>query len=109
MAQATVAEEEYLQTMFWLQEAGLQINGANIRIFRSETEAEASPHYLKQTGLHPGLEGELESSDEDEVGVTSGEGRHPVSKSVAETVSVRADPAPPPRAPLPDQLVISSD
>src|SRR5512143_3015300 len=30
MAQATVAEEEYLQTMFWLEEAGLQINGANI-------------------------------------------------------------------------------
>src|SRR5438046_9563026 len=30
MAQATVAEEEYLQTMFWLQEAGLPINGANI-------------------------------------------------------------------------------
>ena len=27
---ATVAEEEYLQTMFWLEEAGLQINGANI-------------------------------------------------------------------------------
>src|SRR3954462_5178112 len=30
MAQAAVAEEEYLQTMFWLEEAGLQINGANI-------------------------------------------------------------------------------
>src|SRR5947208_3088174 len=30
MAQATVAEEEYLQTMFWLEEAGLQINGANM-------------------------------------------------------------------------------
>ena len=30
MAEATVAEEEYLQTMFWLAEAGLQINGANI-------------------------------------------------------------------------------
>src|SRR5436305_1258486 len=30
MAQATVAEEEYLQTMSWLQEAGLPINGANI-------------------------------------------------------------------------------
>ena len=28
--QATVAEEEYLQTMFWLEEAGLPINGANI-------------------------------------------------------------------------------
>jgi DtxR family Mn-dependent transcriptional regulator len=32
-----------------------------------------------------------------------------VSKSVAETVSVWADPAPPARPPLPDQLVISSD
>ena len=30
MAQATVAEEEYLQTMFWLEEAGLPITGANI-------------------------------------------------------------------------------
>ena len=28
--QATVAEEEYLQTIFWLQEAGLPITGANI-------------------------------------------------------------------------------
>jgi DtxR family Mn-dependent transcriptional regulator len=28
--QATVAEEEYLQIMFWLQEAGLPITGANI-------------------------------------------------------------------------------
>ena len=30
MAHATVAEEEYLQTMFWLEEAGLPITGANI-------------------------------------------------------------------------------
>ena len=28
--QATVAEEEYLQTIFWLMEAGLPITGANI-------------------------------------------------------------------------------
>ena len=28
--QATVAEEEYLQTIFWLEEAGLPITGANI-------------------------------------------------------------------------------
>ena len=27
---ATIAEEEYLQTMFWLEEAGLPITGANI-------------------------------------------------------------------------------
>ena len=28
--QATVAEEEYLQSMYWLQEAGLPITGANL-------------------------------------------------------------------------------
>ena len=28
--QVTVAEEEYLQIMYWLQEAGLPITGANI-------------------------------------------------------------------------------
>ncbi|HEX3562015.1 MAG TPA: metal-dependent transcriptional regulator, partial [Solirubrobacterales bacterium] len=62
-----------------------------------------------ETGLHPGLEGKLESSDADEVVVASGDGRHALSKSVAETVSVWADPAPPSRPPLPEQLVISSD
>ena len=30
MSHATVAEEEYLQTMYWLLEAGLPITGANI-------------------------------------------------------------------------------
>src|SRR5215210_7891984 len=30
MSSATVAEEEYLQTMYWLLEAGLPITGANI-------------------------------------------------------------------------------
>ena len=30
MSDATVAEEEYLQTIFWLQEAGLPITGANV-------------------------------------------------------------------------------
>jgi DtxR family Mn-dependent transcriptional regulator len=231
MAQATVAEEEYLQTMFWLEEAGLQINGANIAramqlspptvhemigrlegdgyveraddksltftergrgeaqaivrrhrlierfltdvlgipwdevheeaerlehamspvleermlaaigdaktcphghpivegareegvlladvepgadvvILRFENEAEEILHYLKGTGINPGLKGTIESSDADEVVVASDDGRHPVSKSVAETVSVRADPAPASRPPLPDQLVISSD
>jgi len=231
MAQATVAEEEYLQTMFWLEEAGLQINGANIaramqlspptvhemigrlegdgyvaraddksltftergrgeaeaivrrhrlierfltdvlgipwdevheeaerlehamspvleermlaaigdaktcphghpivegareegvlladvepdadvRVLRFENEAEEILHYLKGTGLYPGLKGKLASSTDDEVVVASENGKHAVSKSVAETVSVKADPAPPARPPLPDQLVISSD
>ncbi|MGZ5410922.1 MAG: metal-dependent transcriptional regulator [Solirubrobacterales bacterium] len=83
--------------------------GADVVILRFENEAEEILHYLKGTGLDPGLKGTLESSDEDEVVVASDDGKHPISKSVAETVSVRADPAPPPRPPLPDQLVISSD
>jgi DtxR family transcriptional regulator, Mn-dependent transcriptional regulator len=83
--------------------------GAEVRVLRFENEAEEILHYLKRTGLHPGLKGRLERSTGDEVVVASDEGTHPVSKSVAETVSVEADPAPPPRPPLPDQLVISSD
>jgi DtxR family Mn-dependent transcriptional regulator len=83
--------------------------GADVRVLRFENEAEEILHYLKGTGLHPGLEGKLESSTDDEVVVASDDGKHAVSKSVAETVSVKADPAPPARPPLPDQLVISSD
>ncbi|MGZ5334986.1 MAG: metal-dependent transcriptional regulator [Solirubrobacterales bacterium] len=83
--------------------------GASVRVLRFENEAEELLHYLKQAGLAPELEGKLKSSDEDEVVVVSDEGTHTVSRSVAETVSVRADPAPPPRPPLPEQLVLSSD
>ena len=83
--------------------------GADVQVLRFENEAEEILHYLKGTGIHPGLKGTLESSSPDEVVVGSDDGRHPVSKSVAETVSVRADPAPPSRPPLPEQLVISSD
>jgi DtxR family Mn-dependent transcriptional regulator len=83
--------------------------GADVRVLRFENEAEEILHYLKGTGIHPGLEGTLESSDDDEVVMSSGEGQHAVSKSVAETVSVKADPAPPARPPLPDQLIVSTD
>ena len=83
--------------------------GASVRILRFENEAEELLHYLKDAGLHPGLEGELESSGDETVVVSSGEGRHEISRSVAETVSVRADPSPPPRPPLPDQLELSED
>ena len=83
--------------------------GATVHVLRFENEAEELLHYLKQAGLDPGLEGKVESSDDDEVVVVSGEGTHTITRSVAETVSVRANPAPAPRAPLPEQLVISSD
>jgi DtxR family transcriptional regulator, Mn-dependent transcriptional regulator len=83
--------------------------GAKVTVLRFENEAEEILHYLKGTGLHPQLEGEVESSDDDQIVVSSDEGKHSISKSVAETVSVKADPAPPPRPPLPEQLVVSSD
>jgi len=83
--------------------------GASVLVLRFENEAEELLHYLKESGLHPGLRGTLESSDPREVVVASDDGAHAVSRSVAETVSVRAAPAPPARAPLPDQLVLSSD
>jgi DtxR family Mn-dependent transcriptional regulator len=83
--------------------------GASVHVLRFENEAEEILHYLKSTGLHPGLDGTVESNDDEEVVVVSDDGRHAVSRGVAETVSVRADPSPPPRAPLPEQLVVSSD
>ena len=83
--------------------------GAKVTILRFENEAEELLHYLKGTGLAPGLDGEVASVTDDEVIVSSAGGEHALTRSVAETVSVRADPAPAPRAPLPDQLVISSD
>jgi DtxR family transcriptional regulator, iron-dependent repressor len=83
--------------------------GASVLVLRFENEAEELLHYLKDSGLRPGLDGRLESSGDDEVVVRSAEGSHAVSRSVAETVSVRADPSPPPRAAIPEQLVLSSD
>jgi DtxR family Mn-dependent transcriptional regulator len=82
---------------------------AEVRVLRFENEAEELLHYLMDAGLRPGLEGRIETSDPDRVVISSGDGSHEVSRSVAETVSVRADPSPPPRAPLPEQLVLSSD
>jgi len=82
--------------------------GASIHILRFENEAEELLHYLKDSGVYPQLEGTIESSN-DEVVIVSGEGRHTVSRGVAETVSVRADPAPPARPPLPEQLELSAD
>ncbi len=83
--------------------------GAEIHVLRFENEAEELLHYLKDAGLYPGLTGKVESTDEEGVTVSSRDGSHQISRSVAETVSVRADPAPPPRAAIPEQLVLSSD
>jgi DtxR family Mn-dependent transcriptional regulator len=83
--------------------------GASVRILRFENEAEDLLHYLKASGLEPGEEGTLTSTGDDEVTVTF-EGRTAtVTRSVAETVSVLADPSPPPRTALPEQLVLAKD
>ena len=81
--------------------------GAKVTIVRFENEAEDLLHYLKDVGLDPGLEGTLaEAGDEDVVIETAAGDRLSVTRSVAETVSVVADPSPPPRVALPAQLVL---
>jgi DtxR family Mn-dependent transcriptional regulator len=83
--------------------------GARVRILRFENEAEDLLHYLKGSGLAPGIEGTVASSGADEVTVESGGGRHAITRSVAETVSVVADPSPPPRTALPESLVLAKE
>jgi DtxR family Mn-dependent transcriptional regulator len=83
--------------------------GAAVRVLRFENEAEDVLHYLKRTGLAPGLEGTVKDSDDDEIAVETEEGIVTVTRSVAETVSVRADPSPPPRTALPEQLVLGKE
>jgi DtxR family Mn-dependent transcriptional regulator len=81
--------------------------GAELTIIRFENEAEDLLHYLKAAGIDPGLKGTLtDSGDEDVVFQTEAGDTVTVTRSVAETVSVVADPSPPPRVALPAQLVL---
>ncbi len=83
--------------------------GATVRVLRFENEAEDLLRYLKASGLEPGLKGTLASRDRAEVVVEAADGtRCVVTPSVAETVSVVADPSPPPRTALPEQLVLGA-
>src|SRR5437764_2771992 len=74
--------------------------GAKVRVLRFENEAEDLLHYLMESGLHPGLKGMVAATDDVEVTVESDEGSHTVTRSVAETLSVAADPSPPARTAL---------
>jgi DtxR family transcriptional regulator, iron-dependent repressor len=83
--------------------------GASVRVLRFENEAEDLLHYLKRSGLEPGLEGTVYARDADEVVVEGDDGRRcAITASVAETVSVVAEPSPEPRTALPEQLVLGS-
>jgi DtxR family Mn-dependent transcriptional regulator len=83
--------------------------GASIRVLRLENEAEDLLHYLKDAGLEPGMEGTMRDGDDDEVVVETAGHEVRVLRTVAETVSVVADPSPPPRVALPEQLVLARD
>ena len=84
--------------------------GAQVTVLRFENEAEDLLHYLKHAGLEPGLSGTLAGRDADEVRLELAPGRIvSVSVSVAETVSVLANPSPPARTILPAQLVLTKD
>ena len=83
--------------------------GARVRVLRFENEAEELLHYLKDAGIEPGMEGSVVERDDEQVVVESDGRRCALSRSVAMTVSVTADPSPPARTALPDQLVLSKD
>jgi DtxR family Mn-dependent transcriptional regulator len=82
--------------------------GASVRVLRFENEAEDLLHYLKDSGLAPGLEGKLVRSGDD-VAIEIDGRELAVTRSVAETVSVAAEPSPPARTALPDQLVLGRE
>jgi DtxR family Mn-dependent transcriptional regulator len=83
--------------------------GASVRVLRFENEAEDLLHYLKDAGIEPGMEGTVAEADDEHVVVDAGGRRCELTRSVAETVAVTADPSPPPRTALPEQLVLSKD
>ena len=84
--------------------------GASVHVLRFENEAEDLLHYLKESGLEPGQRGTLTSSTPEQVTITTNAGAEiSVTFSVAETVSVIADPSPPSRTALPEQLVLARE
>jgi DtxR family transcriptional regulator, iron-dependent repressor len=80
--------------------------GARVTILRFENEAEDLLHYLKGAGIEPGLTGTVAANDGEHVRVSSDGDEASLTFSVAETVSVLADPSPPPRTARPEQLVL---
>ena len=83
--------------------------GATVRIVRFENEAEDLLHYLNDAGIEPGEEGAIADKDDEHIVIDFGGRKAELTRSVAETVAVTADPSPPPRTALPEQLVLSKD
>jgi DtxR family Mn-dependent transcriptional regulator len=83
--------------------------GAKVTVLRFENEAEDLLHLFKREGFELGLEGEVAEADDDHVVVAFPSASATLTRSVAETVSVLADPSPPPRTALPEQLVLAKE
>ncbi|MBE2317321.1 metal-dependent transcriptional regulator [Solirubrobacter sp. CPCC 204708] len=83
--------------------------GAKITILRFENEAEDLLHLFKAEGLEPGHAGEITAVDDEQVTFVLDGREGSLTRSVAETVSVLADPSPPPRIALPEQLVLGKE
>jgi len=83
--------------------------GASVRVLRFENEAEDLLHLFKNEGLATGKEGKVSEVDADHVVVAFDDGNATLTRSVSETVSVLADPSPPPRTALPEQLVLAKE
>ena len=80
---------------------------AKVRVLRFENEAEDLLHYLRATGIEPGMRATVVDGAPGEVRLRSDAGGEiALTVSVAETVAVLADPSPPPRTALPEQLVL---
>ncbi len=85
------------------------VEGAKVTILRLENEAEDLLHYLKESGIEPGFQGRVASNDGEFVTVEGDDRTATVTVSVAETVSVIAEPSPPARIALPEQLVLGRE
>ena len=83
--------------------------GAKVTILRFENEAEDLLHLFKAEGLEPGHEGEVTSVDDEQITFVLDGREGSLTRSVAETVSVLADPSPPSRIALPEQLVLGKE
>ena len=83
--------------------------GAKVTILRFENEAEDLLHLFKAEGLEPGHQGEVTNVDDEQITFVLDGREGSLTRSVAETVSVLADPSPPPRIALPEQLVLGKE
>lgn len=83
--------------------------GAKIEVLRFENEAEDLLLYLREAGVEPAMHGEVTDRDEKQITFTGDGKTCTVTASVAETISVAADPSPPPRTALPEQLVFTKE